>query len=121
MDLIGKNFGSYKIAAKIGEGGMGVVYRARDTDLDRPVAIKMVLESGGKDGSQSTEAVARFLREAKAAGLIDRLPRLAVVQAEGSAPFYEFVEALTKTGGGEFHRRCNRLSEWSKAIQRCRT
>jgi len=74
--LIGKEFGSYKIESKIGEGGMGVVYRATDTDLDRPVAIKMVLDSTAKEGSQGAEAVARFLREAKAAS---RLQHPAIV------------------------------------------
>jgi len=74
--LIGKHFGSYKIEAKIGEGGMGVVYRARDIDLDRPVAIKMVRDTTVKPGSEGTEAVARFLREAKAAS---RLQHPAIV------------------------------------------
>ena len=74
--MIGKYFGSYKIESKLGEGGMGVVYRAEDTDLDRPVAIKMVLDSVVKDGSDGNEAVARFLREAKAAS---RLQHPAIV------------------------------------------
>lgn len=65
--MIGKHFGAYKIESKIGEGGMGVVYRATDTELDRPVAIKMVLDSVTQEGPEGTEAVARFLREAKAA------------------------------------------------------
>jgi serine/threonine protein kinase/class 3 adenylate cyclase len=65
--MIGKQFGPYKLEAKIGEGGMGVVYRALDTDLDRPVAIKLVHASTVGTGSESDESVARFLREAKAA------------------------------------------------------
>ncbi len=67
--MIGKHFGPYKLEAKIGEGGMGVVYRAVDTELDRPVAIKMVHAStvGPGTDSESDESVARFLREAKAA------------------------------------------------------
>ncbi len=56
-----------------------------------------VVLPGGNLGNVS--AFGKGLREAKAAGLIDRLPRLAVVQAEGSAPFYEFVHA----GARQFH------------------
>jgi serine/threonine protein kinase/class 3 adenylate cyclase len=64
--MIGKQFGPYKIEAKIGEGGMGVVYRAMDTELDRPVAIKMVHATAGATGSEADESVSRFMREAKA-------------------------------------------------------
>jgi serine/threonine protein kinase/class 3 adenylate cyclase len=74
--LIGKNFGAYKIEAKLGEGGMGVVYRARDIDLDRPVAIKMMLDSAVPGIKPSPDAIARFLREAKAAS---RLQHPAIV------------------------------------------
>lgn len=74
--LIGKNFGAYKIEAKLGEGGMGVVYRARDIDLDRPVAIKMMLDSAVPGIKPSADAIARFLREAKAAS---RLQHPAIV------------------------------------------
>ena len=38
----GVRFGSYEVTAKIGEGGMGEVYRARDTKLDRDVALKVL-------------------------------------------------------------------------------
>jgi threonine synthase len=56
-----------------------------------------VVLPGGNLGNVS--AFGKALREAKQAGLIDRLPRLAVVQAEGSAPFYEFFQA----GAREYH------------------
>src|SRR5690242_12716878 len=65
--MIGQALGHYRIEAKLGEGGMGVVYRAFDTHLDRPVAIK-ILRS---DATSSPERKSRFVREAKAASALN--------------------------------------------------
>ena len=59
---IGSRLGSFEILSPLGAGGMGEVYKARDTRLDRTVAIK-VLPS---HLSENPEAKARFEREAKA-------------------------------------------------------
>jgi len=53
--------GPYEIVAPIGKGGMGEVYRARDTKLDRDVAIKVLPE----EFAQDPERLVRFEREAK--------------------------------------------------------
>src|SRR6476619_3821092 len=54
-------FGSYEIVSALGAGGMGEVYKARDTRLDRDVAIKILPETFAADADR----VARFQREAK--------------------------------------------------------
>jgi len=59
--LIGSRIAHYEITAKIGEGGMGEVYRARDTKLDRDVAVKVLPAAFTEDA----ERLARFEREAK--------------------------------------------------------
>jgi Tol biopolymer transport system component len=58
---IGTKLGSYEIVATLGAGGMGEVYRARDSKLGRQVALKVILEAFASD----TNCMARFEREAK--------------------------------------------------------
>ena len=57
----GTTLGPYAVTAKIGEGGMGEVYRARDTKLDRDVALKVLPQAFTDD----PDRLARFEREAK--------------------------------------------------------
>jgi serine/threonine protein kinase/tetratricopeptide (TPR) repeat protein/TolB-like protein len=58
---VGSTLGSYEIVAQIGAGGMGVVYRARDTKLERDVALKVLPDAFARDA----DCIARFRREAK--------------------------------------------------------
>jgi serine/threonine protein kinase len=60
--MIGEQVGTFRIVEKLGEGGMGVVYKAMDVDLDRAVAIKML----SPDLSRNPEIVERFRTEARA-------------------------------------------------------
>jgi serine/threonine protein kinase len=77
---IGAHLGQFRIEEKIGEGGLGVVYRAYDAKLMRPVAIKVL--------SDSSSSAVRLLDEARAAAALTH-PSIAVVhdvqQREGHA------------------------------------
>ena len=73
----GQRLGRYEIVKPLGAGGMGEVYRARDSRLDREVAIKILPESVGRD----PERLARFEREAKAVAALSHPNILALHDA----------------------------------------
>ena len=72
--MIGKIISHYKILEKLGEGGMGVVYKAQDTKLKRTVALKFLTPQvlGGE------EEKLRFVNEAQAAASLDH-PNIATI------------------------------------------
>ena len=76
--LVGSSVGHYRIEGRLGGGGMGVVYRARDTRLDRDVALKFLPPHLGLDPS----AKRRFLVEARAAAALDH-PNICTVHEIG--------------------------------------
>lgn len=92
--MIGSSFGPYRVDAKLGQGGMGVVYKGYDTQLQRLVAIK-VIEAGHKD-SLGTDSEARFRREARAASRLQHPAIVAVYHfgSEGDTQYIvmEYVE-----------------------------
>ena len=65
--MIGKTISHYKVLEKLGEGGMGVVYKAEDTKLKRLVALKFL----PKDLIASQDSKKRFKREAEAVALLN--------------------------------------------------
>ena len=82
--MVGQSISHYKLVSQLGEGGMGVVYKAEDTKLERTVALKFLAQHLLND----EEAKARFLREAKAA---------AALHHPNICPVYEIDDVDGKT------------------------
>ncbi len=77
--MIGKTLSHFEITAKLGEGGMGEVYRAEDTKLGREVAIKVLPETFPTD----PDRLARFEREAKVLASLNH-PNIGSIYGLGS-------------------------------------
>ncbi len=75
--MIGRMLGHYRIEKQLGSGGMGVVYRARDTRLQRPVAIKLIT---GHELSEAAQAL--ILKEARTASSLNH-PNICTVHEVG--------------------------------------
>ena len=91
----GTRLGSYEIVSALGAGGMGEVYRARDTKLDRDVAVKVLPEQL----TASPDALARFEREAKAVAALSHPNILSIYDfgSQGSVSYaiMELLEGAT--------------------------
>ena len=91
--MIGKAISHYRILEKLGEGGMGVVYKARDTHLDRFVAIKVL----PADKVADPERKQRFVKEAKAASSLNH-PNIITIYDIGQAEGVDFIAMECVTG-----------------------
>jgi serine/threonine-protein kinase len=105
-------FGRYEIVRLLGRGGMGAVYLARQTDLDRPVVIKVILDPRGE-----AEAVERFQREAKTAAKVssDNVVQVYETGRESGIPFIA-MEYVDGRSAGDLVKKKGRMG-WAEATQ----
>ncbi|MCK6470497.1 MAG: serine/threonine protein kinase [Planctomycetes bacterium] len=102
----GKRVGDYELLAKLGEGGMGAVYRARDTSMDRIVALKVL----GQGLTGNPKFVERFRREAKATGLLNH-PNIVAAYGAGEADGAHYL-AMEFVDGESLRQRLKKVGKF---------
>ncbi len=101
---VGHRIGGYQVQAALGAGGMGVVYRALDTKLNRPVAIKLL-----SDDLADAAARRRFQREAQTASSLNH-PHILTVHDVGEVDGRQYLVTEFVDGGT--------LRDWAQATKR---
>ena len=107
--MIGSTISHYKILSKLGEGGMGVVWKAEDTSLGRPVALKFL----APHLVSNAEVRKRFLREARTAAALSH-PNICTVHEIGEANGRTFISMAYLDG----HEMASEIAEGPIEVDR---
>jgi serine/threonine protein kinase/tetratricopeptide (TPR) repeat protein len=108
MSMIGQTISHYKILEKLGEGGMGVVYKAHDTKLDRFVALKFLPPTA----ASSPDDIARFEQEAKAISALNH-PNIATIHDIDGAGKFLVLEYIA---GGTLKEKLKKLKSENREL-----
>ena len=109
----GDKLGHYEILSLLGKGGMGEVYRGRDTKLKRDVAIKVLPETFARDA----ERMARFQREAEVLASLNHTNIAAIYGLEDRALVMELVEGESPKGPLPFDEAWKMASQMAVALE----
>ena len=104
--MIGRTISHYRIIEKLGEGGMGAVYKAEDLKLDRHVALKLL----PADWTRDSRARARFLHEAQTAAALNH-PNICTIHEVDEADG-QVLLAMEHIEGESLRDRIARGSRW---------
>src|SRR5437870_3454196 len=111
--MVHESIAHYRITSKLGEGGMGAVYRATDTKLNRDVAIKVLPDVFAQD----PDRMARFTREAHVLASLNHPNIAAIHGVEERAIVMELVEGETLAGPLTFEQALPIINQLIDALE----